>query len=299
LGDCRQCQISGTLLLEKEYILCGILYLISDDYQSAGSSYLIPGKCHSRRQGRGNSCYDWGSFYKSFYADVRLQVACSDPVKIPKERIMEIVQKMYLLKYKVEGVEQIPENTDDGDGPGEEDIDTGGFDKEETMHQMETDRHLSPRANVASERIHDNVYRTVLDVPNSWEDMELDDVRLSFSAVCKSVQGEILLDEWQCNSPPGLCSLPPCLHYNEQDDSVWDFEMPDIDQVDSDALNSSEKSASAAYCSQVLEAFKINDSDEENEFGDRESGQLENLPQEKSFSHLRAIGCCFSENCSS
>lgn len=46
---------------------------------------------------------DWGSFFKSFYAEIRVQIACRDPVKIPKERIMELEQKLYLLKLIVEG----------------------------------------------------------------------------------------------------------------------------------------------------------------------------------------------------
>lgn len=33
---------------------------------------------------------DWGSFFKSFYAEIRVQIACRDPVKIPKKGLWSL-----------------------------------------------------------------------------------------------------------------------------------------------------------------------------------------------------------------
>ncbi|KAM0838304.1 hypothetical protein ACQ4PT_061079 [Festuca glaucescens] len=198
---------------------------------------------------------DWSSFFKSFYAEVQLQVACRDPVKIPKERIMEIEQKLYPLKLKVEGVEQIDDEDDDGDDPGEEEF--GSI--------------ASPIPG----------HRTVSVVPDYWEDMELDDARLIFQpSDCKSLVEESLVDEWQCISPMSLYSLPAKMNYDKLDESVWEFEFPSVNQVDDDAFASLNKSTSAAYYSQVLEDFNLAETDDEVSDGaesEEEKDQMVNI----------------------
>jgi hypothetical protein len=45
------------------------------------------------------------------------------------------------------------------------------------------------------------------------------------------------------------------------DDNVWDFEPTDYGQIDGEVMSELETSASAVYCSQVLENYKISDTD--------------------------------------
>jgi hypothetical protein len=95
--------------------------------------------------------------------------------------------------------------------------------------------------------------------------------------------GECLEDEWQCTSPISLHSLPADMDYDKIDESVWDLEICGTNQVDADAFTNLEKSASAAYCSQVLEAFNLAETDEEISNGAEsaeETGQMINLPKE-------------------
>jgi hypothetical protein len=73
------------------------------------------------------------------------------------------------------------------------------------------------------------------------------------------------------------------MDYDKIDESVWDLEICGTNQVDADAFTSLEKSASAAYCSQVLEAFNLAETDEEISDGAEsaeETGQMINLPKE-------------------
>ncbi|KAM0910493.1 hypothetical protein ACQ4PT_014116 [Festuca glaucescens] len=75
---------------------------------------------------------DWSVMFKSFYAEVKLLISCRDPSKIPKERIVEMNQKLYLLLLNVEGVPQVgdggfaPDDDLDGDNgvPDENNMDT-------------------------------------------------------------------------------------------------------------------------------------------------------------------------------
>jgi hypothetical protein len=60
--------------------------------------------------------------------------------------------------------------------------------------------------------------------------------------------------QFSCKLELSACSLLR-LQYNDLDDSVWDIETPNFDQVDFNALNSLDKSASAAHCSLVPEAL--------------------------------------------
>ncbi|TVT99235.1 hypothetical protein EJB05_55411, partial [Eragrostis curvula] len=87
---------------------------------------------------------DWSSFFNSFFSMVRIKLACRDPTKIPKERLMEMNKKLYLVKFKVEG------ETQQGDGNGSDPKDSkyfGGEDKgaEDSSYQehMDTD-HKTP-----------------------------------------------------------------------------------------------------------------------------------------------------------
>jgi hypothetical protein len=55
---------------------------------------------------------------------VRLKIKCKDPCKIPIQRVLEIKDELFLLTYKVEGVQQsLNDKGDDDGGDGGEDPD--------------------------------------------------------------------------------------------------------------------------------------------------------------------------------
>jgi hypothetical protein len=63
---------------------------------------------------------DWAGLLKSFYAKVRLKIACRDPSKIPVERMVEMRKKLYVLYFTVEGYVQTNLGYDDDDDMDEE-----------------------------------------------------------------------------------------------------------------------------------------------------------------------------------
>lgn len=64
---------------------------------------------------------DWGSQITSFFGMIRLKVAVKDPSKIPKERLVEINQKLFWINFKVEGLLSPEEEDNSGGRRGEED----------------------------------------------------------------------------------------------------------------------------------------------------------------------------------
>lgn len=71
---------------------------------------------------------DWNEIFRSFYKVLRVQVAVRDPSKIPKDRIVEIEQSLFLIEFDVDedqGSGGLVENPGDdglpppgtGDGP--------------------------------------------------------------------------------------------------------------------------------------------------------------------------------------
>jgi hypothetical protein len=135
---------------------------------------------------------DWSSFFKSFYKEIRLQIACRDPVKVPKETIMEIDQKFYLLRFNVEGVDQV-EGDDGFDDPADNTVGDEGFDEledqeESFQHMMSSDNQNILQSNSAPADIGNDKDRSCSAIPDSWEEMDLDDLRLVLTSDCKSVK---------------------------------------------------------------------------------------------------------------
>jgi len=54
---------------------------------------------------------DRQSLFVSFFAMVRVKVKCSDPIKIPQKRAMEMKDELFVISFKIEGFEQISEKT--------------------------------------------------------------------------------------------------------------------------------------------------------------------------------------------
>jgi hypothetical protein len=46
---------------------------------------------------------DWNSLFSSFFSMVRIKVACKDSTKIPKKRLFEMKNNLYVIHFKVEG----------------------------------------------------------------------------------------------------------------------------------------------------------------------------------------------------
>jgi hypothetical protein len=77
---------------------------------------------------------DWYSLFSSQFTMVRLKIKCKDPCKIPKERVLEIQDDLFLLSYKVEEFEQQQsgKDKDEGDDGGEDpDLDEDDLLKED------------------------------------------------------------------------------------------------------------------------------------------------------------------------
>jgi hypothetical protein len=45
----------------------------------------------------------WNSLFTSFFGIVRVKIVCKDVAKIPKKRLYEMQNKLYLVQFKVEG----------------------------------------------------------------------------------------------------------------------------------------------------------------------------------------------------
>ncbi|KAM0833656.1 hypothetical protein ACQ4PT_064127 [Festuca glaucescens] len=224
---------------------------------------------------------DWNTFFKSFYAEVRLQVACRDPVRIPKERIVEIDQKFYLLRFSVEGVEQNDEE-EDFDDPTDDGLGEEGFDELEDPNEMShsnlDDDGLGAGGSTTVGDITIN-HRSYANIPESWEDIKLDDIHLRvMDSEIKSCGEPEIEDDWECSlkSPN---SLPDRLNYANVDDDVWDFEPIDYGCIDAEAILQVEQSVGSRYCSQVMEYFNATHSEDEDSV-DEDAVDKDVLPQE-------------------
>ncbi|CAL4997497.1 unnamed protein product [Urochloa decumbens] len=69
---------------------------------------------------------DWQTLFASFFTTIRVRINCKDPKCIPKERVVEMDDQLYILEYTVEGLEQdVSKNNggDAGNGPDSDDED--------------------------------------------------------------------------------------------------------------------------------------------------------------------------------
>jgi hypothetical protein len=103
---------------------------------------------------------DWQSLFGIYFAMIRIKIKCKDPSKVPKKRLMEMGDDIYLLYFKTEGVDQETNTEEGGDGKGgkgdkgdddggecsgEEDFldeDLGKEDKDHTPQKDETPKNL-------------------------------------------------------------------------------------------------------------------------------------------------------------
>jgi hypothetical protein len=62
--------------------------------------------------------------FGSFFAMVKIKIKCRNPAIVPKHRIMEMKDEIFLISFKTKGVEQVGDGevNDDGNGGGEYDL---------------------------------------------------------------------------------------------------------------------------------------------------------------------------------
>ncbi|TVU25198.1 hypothetical protein EJB05_27686, partial [Eragrostis curvula] len=91
---------------------------------------------------------DWNSLFSSMFESVRIKVAVRDPAKIPKQRLLEMKKKIYLISLIVDGVNQLvggdpdnPSNPDDDDDLLDEDK---GQEETDKSNRMDTDGAQTP-----------------------------------------------------------------------------------------------------------------------------------------------------------
>jgi hypothetical protein len=95
---------------------------------------------------------DRASLFKSFYENVRVKISCRNPTKIPRERLFELSEKLYMINFLVEGFEQRQGSDDggdhDGDDKGEEFDDCDDLD--DFSENMETDKTAKKGGNMTA-----------------------------------------------------------------------------------------------------------------------------------------------------
>jgi hypothetical protein len=47
---------------------------------------------------------DWNSLFTGFFGMVRVKIACKDRSKVPGKRMFEMMNKLFLIQFKVEGL---------------------------------------------------------------------------------------------------------------------------------------------------------------------------------------------------
>jgi hypothetical protein len=98
---------------------------------------------------------DWQSLFGSFFAMIRIKIKCRDPSKVPKKRIMEMKDEIFLISFKTEGFEQIAEGekreNDDGDG-GDDD----NLEEDDLLDEEEDDGSQSKRQDGSDKSIGKN-----------------------------------------------------------------------------------------------------------------------------------------------
>jgi hypothetical protein len=71
---------------------------------------------------------DWNSLFTNFIGMVRVKIACKDVTRIPKKRMYEMKENIYLVQFKVEGSKG--QKADDGGEDGNDDDPGNGEDNE-------------------------------------------------------------------------------------------------------------------------------------------------------------------------
>jgi hypothetical protein len=168
--------------------------------------------------------------FKTFYADVRLQILCKDSTKILPQRIFEMNEQLYMLQLIVErGSGSTSDGHDPDDGLGDE---NEVF--EPPANNMETDNHGAPHAPAAPPPT-STASGSFTSLPGHNSAALYGKIGDSQSCMGRSEANKIV------SSPTR--SLHARLEYGLLDDGVWDWEGPflkpdhiEVDEVENVAL---------------------------------------------------------------
>ncbi|KAM0863499.1 hypothetical protein ACQ4PT_044549 [Festuca glaucescens] len=223
---------------------------------------------------------DWAILFKSFYASVKMKVVVRDISKVPPGRIVEMVQKLYMLTFDIES--SAGSNLGD-DPPGPSNVEV----QQDPLSLMDIDNNSVPPATDSDAAIptpHTNDTPAppvstrsfactepplVIDVTDvnfsdhiSWNGEDNDDHEFADDLV-------------PIDSP---CSIPAKWDYSRMEDLVWDFDPSELNMEEMIETESSklleQSSASLTYCASVLKdnCDAGSDNDSEDELVDVEDG---------------------------
>jgi hypothetical protein len=95
---------------------------------------------------------DWNSLFTSFFSLVRIKIACKDAFKIPRKRLFEMKNNLYLVCFKLEPKAGLMEdddvNGDDQDDPRNE--------EEDGIEEFDQDMDLERRADPGEKKVSRN-----------------------------------------------------------------------------------------------------------------------------------------------
>ncbi|OEL36880.1 hypothetical protein BAE44_0002101 [Dichanthelium oligosanthes] len=83
---------------------------------------------------------DWQTFYSRFFSKIRIKINCKDPSKIPRQRVVEMDNQLYLLEFTVESFYQVQDQLADNDKKDKSDEDEGDLDKDDLLSDELGDR---------------------------------------------------------------------------------------------------------------------------------------------------------------
>ncbi|KAG2600013.1 hypothetical protein PVAP13_5KG657807 [Panicum virgatum] len=181
---------------------------------------------------------DWPTIFKSFYEVVRVKLACRNPAKIPMERLFEMMKKLYLISFVVEG--EIKQSSM-GDNPDDHDNDEDKKDKDDEADDLGGD---------PTEDSNMNTDRRTQQTPNSRESGAAGSIATDGSHKTKKVpcfhesqEDLIQKQQLQCDMSLGEKSIATTSDpYLLQSESEFKLPEPDQSINVSAAINSEQQS---------------------------------------------------------
>ena len=158
---------------------------------------------------------DWNVLFQSFYAEVRLLIACKDKSKIPSQRIVEMNQNLFMLHLSVEDANPPNGNSPGpGDDQGEVATDVG-----QPVSNMETDNPALAPGPLPTQGPAPVSHGATPPATNT--------AAIDGCASCPA-DGRVLSP---CPHVSPARSLPAKLQYDNMEDAVWDWEGPYIESA--------------------------------------------------------------------
>jgi hypothetical protein len=77
---------------------------------------------------------DWNSLFTGFFGMVRVKIAYKDRSKVPGKRMFEMMNKLFLIQFKVEGASNMGDGSSGDDGG---DNDDQGFEDDNVIEEVD------------------------------------------------------------------------------------------------------------------------------------------------------------------